>query len=234
MHFAAADYDTLVFDCDGVILDSNRIKSAAFRTVTAPFGAEASTRFLDYHHRHGGISRNEKFAHFIDAIVAVPVAAADRQRLLDGLLRDYAAICARELLACPLIPGVAALLASIPPHVAAHVVTGGAQSEVRAVFAARGLDRYFASILGSPTSKRDNMRLLAAAGALRGRALYFGDAELDMQLAEEFGLEFVFVHGVSDWPDGRAHCPHPQIADFTELDLRDASAGIGAMEDGST
>ena len=32
MHFAAADYDTLVFDCDGVILDSNRIKTAAFRT----------------------------------------------------------------------------------------------------------------------------------------------------------------------------------------------------------
>ena len=232
MHFAAADYDTLVFDCDGVILDPNRIKSAAFRTVTAPFGAEASARFLDYHHRHGGISRNEKFAHFLDAIVAV--APAERERLLGGLLRDYAAICARELLACPLIPGVAALLASIPPRVAAHVVTGGAQSEVRAVFAARGLDRHFTSILGSPTSKRDNMRLLAAAGALRGRALYFGDAELDMQLAEEFGLEFVFVHGVSDWPDGRAHCPHPQIADFTELDLRDASAGIGAMEDGST
>lgn len=232
MHFAAADYDTLVFDCDGVILDSNRIKSAAFRTVTAPFGAEASARFLDYHHRHGGISRNEKFAHFLDAIVTV--APADRERLLGGLLRDYAAICARELLACPLIPGVAALLASIPPRVAAHVVTGGAQREVRAVFAARGLDRHFASILGSPTSKHDNMRLLAAAGALRGRALYFGDAELDMQLAEEFGLEFVFVHGVSDWPDGRAHCPHRQIADFTELDLRDASAGIGAMEDGST
>lgn len=232
MHFAAADYDTLVFDCDGVILDSNRIKSAAFRTVTAPFGAEASARFLDYHHRHGGISRNEKFAHFLDAFVTV--APADRERLLGGLLRDYAAICARELLACPLIPGVAALLASIPPRVAAHVVTGGAQSEVRAVFAARGLDRHFASILGSPTSKHDNMRLLAAAGALRGRALYFGDAELDMQLAEEFGLEFVFVHGVSDWPDGRAHCPHRQIADFTELDLRDASAGIGAMEDGST
>ena len=232
MHFAAADYDTLVFDCDGVILDSNRIKSAAFGTVTAAFGAEARARFLDYHHRHGGISRNEKFAHFLDAIVAV--APADRERLLGELLRDYAAICARELLACPLIPGVAALLASIPPRVAAHVVTGGAQSEVRAVFAARGLDTHFTSILGSPTSKRDNMRLLAESGAFRGRALYFGDAELDMHLAEEFGLEFIFVHGVSDWPDGRAHCPHRQIADFTELALRDASPGIAAMEDSST
>ena len=102
------------------------------------------------------------------------------------------------------------------------------------VFAARGLDTHFTSILGSPTSKRDNMRLLAESGAIRGRALYFGDAELDMHLAEEFGLEFVFVHGVSDWPDGRAHCPHRQIGDFTELALHDASPGIASMEDSST
>lgn len=232
MHFAAADYDTLVFDCDGVILDSNRIKTEAFRSVTAPFGAAATARFLDYHHRHGGISRNEKFAYFLDEIVAV--APTERERLLGALLRDYAVICARELLACPLIPGVAALLASIPPRVAAHVVTGGAESEVRAVFATRGLDAHFASILGSPTSKRDNMRLLAETGAFRRRALYFGDAELDMHLAEEFGLEFVFVHGVSDWADGRAHCPHPQIADFTELGFRDAAPATTAAQDTGT
>ncbi len=232
MHFAAADYHTLVFDCDGVILDSNRIKTEAFRRVTAPFGADAVARLLDYHHRHGDISRNEKFAYFLDEILAV--APAERERLLGALLADYAAICARELLACPLIPGIGALLASIPPQVAAHVVTGGAQSEVRAVLAARGLDAHFASILGSPTSKRENMRLLARAGAFRGRALYFGDAELDMQLAQEFGLEFVFVHGVSDWPDGRAHCPHPQIADFTELGLRDGPPRVAATEDSGT
>ena len=232
MQFATADYDTLVFDCDGVILDSNRIKTEAFRTVTAPFGTAAVTRFLDYHHRHGGISRDEKFAHFLDRIVGVE--PADRDRLLRALLAEFAAICARALLTCPLVPGVAALLASIPPRVAAHVVTGGAESEVRAVFAARGLAAHFTSILGSPTSKRENMRLLADSGAFRGRALYFGDAELDMHLAEDFGLEFVFVHGVSDWPDGRAHCPHRQIADFTEFGFRDAVQRGAASEGGST
>ncbi len=232
MQFAAADYDTLVFDCDGVILDSNRIKTEAFRTVTAPFGTAAVTRFLDYHHRHGGISRNEKFAYFLDRVVAVE--PGEREPLLRTLLGDFAAICACALLACPLVPGVTALLASIPPRVAAYVVTGGAESEVRAVFAARGLGAHFTSILGSPTSKRENMRLLAASGAFRGRALYFGDAELDMHLAEEFGLEFVFVHGVSDWPEGRAHCPHPQIADFTELGFRDAVVRGAASEVGST
>jgi phosphoglycolate phosphatase-like HAD superfamily hydrolase len=228
MHFVPADYDTLVFDCDGVILDSNRIKTEAFLSVTLPFGEAAARNFLDYHRRHGGISRNEKFAYFIDAILGTQ--ATGREELLARLLEAYAAICARELLRCPLIPGVAALLAALPERVRAHVVTGGAQAEVREVFAARGLSRHFSSVLGSPTSKRDNMRALAAAGAFRGRALYFGDAELDMRLAEEFGLEFVYVYGVSEWPDGRAHCPHPQIADFRELGFREPAASTRSPE----
>lgn len=228
MHFAPADYDTLVFDCDGVILDSNRVKSDAFLSVTLPYGEREAHAFVDWHRRHGGISRNEKFAYFLDEILRVP--ATGREPLLARLLGSYAAICARELLRCPLVPGVAALLEALPARISAHVVTGGAQSEVRAVFAARGLARHFASVLGSPTSKRDNMHSLAASGAFGGRSLYFGDAELDMHLAEEFGLEFVYVYGVSEWPDGRARCPHPQIADFTELGFRDITASNAAPE----
>jgi len=228
MLLALADYDTLVFDCDGVILDSNRIKSDAFLSVTRRFGEREAGIFLDYHHRHGGVSRNEKFAWFLDTVLRV--SPAEREPMLARLLEEFATICARELLRCPLIPGVAALLDARPHGVAAHVVTGGAQSEVRAVFAARGLAHHFVSVLGSPTSKHDNMRALAAGGAFRNRALYFGDAELDMRLAEEFGLDFVYVYGASDWPEGRKYCPHPQIPDFTALGFRDAAAQGGTTE----
>jgi len=220
MYFDISEYRTLVFDCDGVILDSNRVKSEAFFAVCEPFGRELAQRFVSYHQRHGGISRNEKFAYFIDTLLGVP--ALDRDKLLAQLLRDYADICSRELLRCALIPGVAEFLDAMPAEVTAHVVTGGAQAEVRSVFAARDLSRHFASILGSPTSKRCNMQALAEAGALRDRSLYFGDAQLDMDLAAEFGLDFVFVHGASEWEAGRQLCRHRQIADFRDPRLRQA------------
>lgn len=219
MHFALAEYATLVFDCDGVILDSNAIKNAAFASVSATFGPSRSAAFVDHHQRHGGISRNEKFAWLLDVLLEVP--ACDREPLMAQLLHDYAAICARELLRCRLIPGVEALLAAIPNTAVAHVVTGGAENEVRSIFRERKLDRYFASILGSPTSKRDNMLALRDAGVFHARSVYFGDAELDMQLAEEFGLDFIFVYGATDWHDGRKRCVHPRIADFTELGFHD-------------
>jgi phosphoglycolate phosphatase-like HAD superfamily hydrolase len=215
MRFAVSNFSTLVFDCDGVILDSNRVKSDAFLTVAASFGAVPAQRLLEYHQRHGGVSRNEKFAYFLDELVEIPVQY--RAATLQKLLVEFGRICARELKSCPLIPGVAALLGSIPASVASYVVTGGAQDEVRDVLSQRGLSGRFADILGSPTSKRDNMALLQDAGAFRGRSLFFGDAALDMRLAEEFGLDFVFVYGASEWSDGRAQCPYPQISDFTEL-----------------
>jgi len=215
MRFAVSDFSTLVFDCDGVILESNRVKSDAFFTVAASFGADRAQRLLEYHLLHGGLSRNEKFAYFLDELIEIPTEY--RAAAMEKLLVEYARICERELISCPLIPGVGVLLGSIPAAVTSYVVTGGAQNEVREVLSRRGLASRFADILGSPTSKRDNMASLARAGAFRGRSLFFGDAALDMRLAEEFGLEFVFVYGASDWSDGRAQCPYPQISDFTEL-----------------
>jgi hypothetical protein len=38
-----------------------------------------------------------------------------------------------------------------------------------------------------------------------------------MRLAAEFGLDFIFVHGASEWPAGNAVCSGNRIADFREL-----------------
>ena len=64
-----ADYATMVFDCDGVVLDSNRIKTEAFRTAARPYGKAAADALAAHHVANGGISRYAKFAHFIDHIV---------------------------------------------------------------------------------------------------------------------------------------------------------------------
>ena len=39
--------ETIVFDCDGVILDSNRIKTEAFYEIGKQFSEEAGERLAD-------------------------------------------------------------------------------------------------------------------------------------------------------------------------------------------
>jgi phosphoglycolate phosphatase-like HAD superfamily hydrolase len=215
MPFPTDSYDYFVFDCDGVILNSNTVKSEAFYKTTQRFGEQLADDFVTYHQLHGGISRNEKFAYFIETMLGK--ALPENQSLLEQLLADYGSICQRDLLLCDLIPGVESFLQALPKGKAAYVITGGNQQEVRHTFKRRQLDTYFAAILGSPTSKHDNMASLQVAGKFNGKGVYFGDARLDMELAATFGQDFVFISGVSEWPDGLTLAHSLTVKDFTEL-----------------
>ncbi|MDC3122158.1 HAD family hydrolase, partial [Prochlorococcus sp. AH-716-J21] len=62
------DYQTFVFDCDGVILNSNKIKTDSFRKVLTPFGNIAAEKLIKYHVKNGGVSRYAKFKYFLDEI----------------------------------------------------------------------------------------------------------------------------------------------------------------------
>jgi len=56
-----ANYKTLVFDCDGVILNSNKLKTQAFYQATLPYGESKAQAMVNYHVQNGGISRYRKF-----------------------------------------------------------------------------------------------------------------------------------------------------------------------------
>jgi phosphoglycolate phosphatase-like HAD superfamily hydrolase len=213
--FRPEDYDLFVFDCDGVILDSNPVKSRAFHEAALPFGEDHAQRLVDYHQQHGGISRQAKFAYFVAEILQAE--PGERAALERDLVDAYARICEVELNRCSTIPGVIAFLTGLPAEVRNFVVSGGAQIEVRAALAERKLDGFFKEILGNPRSKSDNMQDLFDAGQLAGRGAYFGDARLDMELAERFGLDFVFVSGASEWARAETECRGLRFRDFEDI-----------------
>ena len=54
----------ILFDFDGVIVDSVEIKTEAFRDLFRQESADDLERILDYHKAHGGISRVKKIEYF--------------------------------------------------------------------------------------------------------------------------------------------------------------------------
>lgn len=188
-------YATLVFDCDGVILDSNRVKTAAFRQAALPYGEAAAEALVAYHARHGGVSRYRKFEHFIGSILG----RAPDPVLLQELLDRFAAAVRCGLLECEIAAGLVALRAATPAS-RWLVVSGGDQEELRWLFSRRGIAELFdGGIFGSPDTKSHILSREISAGNVTMPALFLGDSRLDYEAAAGAGLDFLFVSGWTEF-----------------------------------
>lgn len=205
-----ADYSFFVFDCDGVILDSNAIKTNAFRQALSAEPDADVEALVAYHLKNGGITRQKKFEYFFSSIQNRPDPAKVNQAS-----DRFATICEAALLDAGLVPGVDAFLRS--KQQPAVVVTGGNQDEVKRVLKHKGIGDCFVSIRGNPVSKDDNMADLRAEGFFDGRGVFFGDALLDYELSQKYGMDFVFISGYSDWAQGGAHCTARGIRSYSSF-----------------
>lgn len=216
-------YKTLVFDCDGVVLDFNKVKTEAFYQATLPYGEAAAQAMVDYHVSNGGVSRYKKFAHFLEQIApnyAEQRNPAEQPLDLEALLQAYAG-CVREgLLSCEVAPGLEALREQTP-SVRWLIVSGGDQAELRDVFASRGIAEWFdGGIFGSPDTKDEILSRELASGNIQQPALFLGDSKYDYQAASAAGLDFVFLSGwseVLDWEEWVSHLQVKSVTSLSEL-----------------
>ena len=187
----------MVFDCDGVVLDSNRIKTEAFRTAALPFGPESADRLRAYHLENGGVSRYLKFRHFLENIVEGEAPAGSYERLLDR----YAAAVGRGLSTASVAPGLQRIRDETR-SATWILASGGDQTELRGVFEERGLSRFFdGGIYGSPTPKDEILASCRDRGLLDRPALFLGDSRYDFEVASDFGLDFLFVEAWSEFQE---------------------------------
>lgn len=199
----------LVFDCDGVLLDSVSVKTRAFARIAEPYGEEARDRFVMYHMTHGGVSRYRKFEWLFREILGREITAEESARL--GA--DFAAFALDEVRRCPMIPGAMELLESRRGRMPMYVCSGTPQEELELVLAERGLRPFFADVLGTPPAKAELLiRIVGMAGVLPEEVLMVGDAGTDRQAAEAAGTLF---YGVG--PEMRGN-DIPWGADLTGLD----------------
>lgn len=207
-------YQTLVFDCDGVILNSNKIKTQAFYQVALPYGEAQAQALVDYHVQHGGISRYQKFAWFIGQVLQ------DHGVSLDNLLSAYAQTVQTALLECEVADGLFELKEQTK-HANWLVCSGADQDELRQIFALRQLDKLFdGGIFGSPDDKKMILSRQINNFNIQQPALFIGDSRYDHESANLVNLDFIFLSKWSEfdnWQDYQKQHGFDVYADIKAL-----------------
>ena len=193
--------DVVVFDCDGVLLDSVPVKTRTFGKLFEDLGPEAVAHVIKYHLSHGGTSRYAKFEHYYQEFHGrsiTPEESAALDKRFNELALD-------ELVRTPFLPGVEDFLKAHRETWPLYVASGAPQYELEIVLSKVGLAGYFKGILGSPTPKAQLLAdIVAAEGVAPGRVLMIGDANTDLAAARAVGTRFV---GIGEFPEPVAWLP---------------------------
>lgn len=189
-----SDYNTLIFDCDGVVLNSNTVKTSAFYQAALPYGAAAAQELVNYHVSNGGVSRYRKFVYFLEHLVEKILPDYG----LDELLRSYAENVYQGLRDCEIALDLDILKAQTP-NAKWLIISGGDQQELQDLFKFRNLyDLFDAGIFGSPDTKDEIIKRELRAGNIKFPAVFFGDSQYDYEAAKRAGMDFVFVEAWSE------------------------------------
>jgi len=217
----------VVFDCDGVLLDSNALKTACFEEVLRQAGYAAAdvSRFVEFQRASFGMSRYRLFDTFLEWELTIR-PAFDR----DALVERYAAALAGRYVHAAATPGMRQVVRSLAERCLVYIVSGSDEAELRRVMAARGDGDAFRLILGSPTNKVDNLRIVLAdldhrVGSVEpGSVIFVGDARADLDAAETLGVGFIYMDNFSSAQASMREAARlrdvPQIEDL--LGLEDA------------
>lgn len=197
-----------MFDCDGVVLDSNIVKTEAyFRTAKNLGATDAQAQALvDYHVKLGGISRYHKFDWYLREVLHNPVTEAAIQALLGGFSKELQV----GLMQCDLAKGLFALREKTDSNW--MILSGGDQQEIRDLFAKRKIEHMFnGGLFGSPDNKDVVLAREKANGNLQYPALFLGDSKYDFEAATRAGLDFIFISDWTEVPNWQTYCAENNI-----------------------
>lgn len=206
-------YKSWFFDCDGVLLDSNLIKTEAFYEAALPYGAENADSLVSYHKQFGGVSRFAKFQYFFEHILG----EKGFEKQLEKILTEFGLLVRSKLLQCPETEGLVPFLKKLATVDYKIVISGGMQDELQYVFAQRGLSEYFDAIYGSPDTKLTILQRELDQGSFHPPAVFVGDSQYDYECADKFDLDFIFMHQYTEFTGWHDYFSNKDVNVITNL-----------------
>jgi phosphoglycolate phosphatase-like HAD superfamily hydrolase len=204
----------IIFDFDGVIVESLEVKTDAFAQLFSghPEHVDAVVRL---HVENQGLSRYEKFKIIYRDFLRRPLGDDELARLD----REFSALVYERVVACEFVAGAPEFLARVSRDLRLFVASATPQAELVSIVGARGLTSRFAGVFGSPRGKAEIIAGILDDGVAAEAALCVGDALSDYRAASANGI--AFIGRVPDGePDVFAGLGVPTVRDLAELSDR--------------
>tara|TARA_A100001388_G_scaffold275409_1_gene260894 strand:+ start:852 stop:1469 length:618 start_codon:yes stop_codon:yes gene_type:complete len=181
-----------IFDFDGVICDSNNIKTQCLKkSVEKNLNYQAAIDFEKHHKLNGGVSRYIKFKRIIDKY-------SGNQKIYDDMLLDAEIFLKKEFIKLKMVKNAKSKLkefSNIGDKL--YIASGGKQDEIIDLCNRWLISNYFEGIFGSPRKKIDICKDIKEKNP-NSKIKMYGDSKYDYDSAKSIGAEFFFMSRYAD------------------------------------
>lgn len=179
---------SIILDFDGVIADSNDIKTKAFGKLFDEYGDSVKNKVMDYHVQHGGVSRYKKIPYYYENYLNKKLTEEEYASICD----QYSHLVVNDVVQCPFMPGAEEFLNKYSRTYSMFVVSGTPENEMRQIIRLRQMDEHFVDVLGSPCDKIENTKKIIDKYMIKPEtAIFIGDAKSDYEGAVQNNIRFI-------------------------------------------
>ena len=178
----------IIWDFDGVILDSMPIRDYGFREIFKEFDKQLVEDFIIYHNTNGGLSRFHKIKYFYNEMLKKDISEEEIQ----NYAKQFTAIMKEQLINPKyLINETIEFIKHNHTKYNFHVASGSEHKELNYLCEKLDLSKYFLSINGSPTPKNDLVKnILEENNYNTNESILIGDSTNDYEAAKINGIKF--------------------------------------------
>lgn len=178
----------IIWDFDGVIVNSNSIREKGFREVFKSYHINDVNKLLKYHNKNGGLSRYHKIEYFYKEILSKEISALQ----IDAYANSFSDIMLKEMTnPIILIEETLNFLKNNYKKVDFYIASGSDQKELRILASSLKIDIYFKEIFGSPIDKNTLVKnIIDKVKIKEDKICLIGDAINDYTAANINNISF--------------------------------------------
>ncbi len=199
----------IVFDFDGVLVDSNQLKREAWFSLFPPKINQVAEKVLP---EIGERSRFEILQRIFEETGELQENIAS---LVNLYAEKYNEKVQRGILDKGLLPEVLETIKLLAGHYRLYLNSGTPESALKESADNLKISQFFQGIYGKPAAKEENLqKIISREKASAKEVLFVGDGEEDYQAARKFGCFFVgLVNDSNNWQNK----DFPLISDLKEI-----------------